>query len=371
MEQVPTATRHAENLRWAYRMVLGRDPENEAVHEAWSRRPPQELLAFLAGCPEGIARQKAGYPAAGAWLEGALPRAAVLAAHQLLHGTEPTEAQVAAALRAHASPASFRRSFLGWLEAGGIPALMDARPEVAFPLLGRRLTLRGTGQEPYWPGLAEGVPDPRIARLARLAAAAFPDGGAGRVVVDAQAGTGLAAIAMGAALPYHAALLGLEAEAEALELLRHNLPANGIDGALIVEATLGAGDEADLSRRRLDGVLAEQGLERLDLLRLSAGGEETAALFGSAQAIRRDRPIIVAEFNPWNLMTVARENPLAVLEEWNAAFPHLVGFDDAGDPLALSGAEGLPWLLHAALTRPGGVGDVVLCHDLGWVERWA
>jgi hypothetical protein len=261
------------------------------------------------------------------------------------------------------------------VDAGDVGPQAETR-EAEFPLFGQRRTLRGTGREASWPYLAEGLADPRIERLARVAAAAFPDGGAGRVLVDAHAGSGLAALAMGTALPYHAWLLGIEPEAEAAELLRHNLAANGLHEIRIAETALAAEDRvteggADLPGRRLDGILAEQGLERLDLLRLAADGHETAAMFGAAQAIRRDRPMVFAEFNLWTLMTVARENPLAVLEEWHAAFPHFVGFDDDGDPLPFPGTEGLPWLLHAVLTRRGGMDDVVLCHDLGWVERWA
>ncbi|TCH96614.1 hypothetical protein EJV46_18675 [Roseococcus sp. SYP-B2431] len=248
--------------------------------------------------------------------------------------------------------------------------------EAEFRLLGQRRTLRATGREPAWPHLAQGRPDPRTERLARVAAAAFPDGGAGRVLVDAHAGSGLAAIAMGTALPYHAWILGIEPEPDAAGLLRHNLAANGLHETRFAGTALGAEDRvvagrADLSRRRLDGVLAEQGLDRLDLLRLAAAGHETEAMLGAVQAIRRDRPMVLAEFDLWTLMTAARENPLAVLEEWHAAFPHLVGFDDEGDPLPFAAAADLPWLLHAVLDRRAGVDDLVLCHDLGWLERWA
>ncbi|MDB5378988.1 MAG: fkbM [Rubritepida sp.] len=364
-------TQDAENVRWAYRMVLGRDAENEAVTEAWSHRPPRDLLNALATSPEALSPSKAGQAATAPWMRALLPPAAVTAAYRLLRGADPSEEEVAAALRAHASPASFRRSLLEWIRAGEIPAEPESREEKGFHLLGQRFTLRATGRESSWHYLAQDLQDPRIERLARVAAAAFPDGGAGRVLVDAHAASGIAGIAMAAALPYHACLLGIEPEAEAAALLRHNLAANELHETRLAETALGAEDRTDLSRRRLDGILAEQGLERLDLLRLAADGHETAAMIGAAQAIRRDRPMVFAEFNLWTLMTVARENPLAVLEEWHAAFPHLVGFDDDGNPLPFTGAEGLPWLLHAVLNRRGGVDDVVLCHDLGWVERWA
>lgn len=237
-----------------------------------------------------------------------------------------------------------------------------AAQEVELHLLGQRLAFSATGREPSWP---------RIERLARVAAAAFPDGGAGRVLVDAHADSGLASLALGTALPYHAWLAGIEPEPGAAALLRQNLAANGLHETRFAEAALGAEDAPELSRRRLDGLLAELDLGRLDLLRLAADGQETAAMLGTAAAIRRDRPMVIAEFSLWPLMTSARENPLAVLEEWHAAFPHLVGFDDEGQPLPFPSAENLPWLLHAVLTRRGGLDDVVLCHDLDWLERWA
>lgn len=369
MDQAPTVTQDVElqdveTVRWAFRLILGRDPENEGVIEAWRQVPPRELFATFLNSAEAEARQQAGFRPAGPWMRDALPPAAVIAVYRLLRGADPSPAELAAALRAHASPASLQDSLIDWIGAGEIPAGTEAREEKAFQLLGERFTLRGTESD-----FARPLPDPRTGRLARVALAAFPDGGAGRVLVDAQAGSGLAALAMAAALPYHAEILAIEPEAEAAALLRHNLAANGLTESRVAEARLGAGEEAD--RRRLDSLLAEQGLERLDLLRLAAEGQETAALLGAAAAIRRDRPMIVAEFNLWTLMTSGRENPLAVLEEWHAAFPHLVGFSDEGHPLPFDEAESLPWLLHAVLTRRGGMDDVVLCHDLDWVERWA
>jgi hypothetical protein len=371
MEQAPTMTLDAEDVRWAHRIILGRDPGNEGFVETWSQRPPHELLSMLADSQEAGAWEKVSLPAAAPWMRDPPPPAAAVAAYRLLRGAAPGGAGLAAMLRAHASLVSLRRSLLAWIQAGGIPAEPEPQEERGLHLLGRRYTLRADAQEPAWHSLSRDQPDPRTERLARIAAAAFPDGGAGRVLVDAHAPSGLAGIAMAAALPYHADILGIATTAEAAALLRHNFAANELHETRVAKAVLGAGDHADLSRRGLDGILAEQGLERLDLWRLVAGGQETAAMLGAIQAIRRDRPMIVAEFNLWALMTAGRENPLAVLEEWHAAFPHLVGFDDAGNPLPFSAREDLPGLLHAALTRRGGVDDVVLCHDLGWVERWA
>lgn len=359
MDQAPFVTQDAEDVRWACRLVLGCEPESDAVTEAWRHHPPGALLASLTASPAAWGRLG---PVAGSWMCRPLPAPAVSAAYRLLRGADPSIAELAATLRAHASLASFRLDLRRWIEAGIIPDASGMGEEHPFQLLGRHCTLRG---EP------EGVPVRRPARLARLAASAFPDGGAGRVLVDAHAGTGLGLIAMGIALPYHADLLAIEPGAEAAGLLRHNLLANELHESRVVEAMPGAEDLPDLPCRQLDAILAEQELERIDLLRLAAGGQETAVMLGAAQAIRRDRPIVFAEFNLWNLMTVSRENPQAVLEEWHAAFPHLVGFDDDGDPLPIPRAEGLSWLLHAVLNRRGGVDDVVLCHDLGWVERWA
>ncbi|MDB5414172.1 MAG: fkbM [Rubritepida sp.] len=406
------AKQNAETVRWAYRLILGREPESESVIRAWAGVPPRETLMHFATSPEGAGNRLTGYPTRGAWMLEQLTPQMAIAAHQLRHGCVPNDEEIEAALVGHDDIAAFRAAFLASPEVAAAAAAPVAaavtgadqsqQQEQGFSFFGQSFTLRGEGREEYWRSLVDGAPDSGVNRLARVALAAFPDGGAGRVLVDAGANIGLTTIAMATAAPYHAAILSIEPDERSTALLRHNLEANGLTEARVIEAALGAEDGVasmrragnntatnyilssgsrapaanatamtlDVPVRRLDTLLAEQGLDRLDLLKIDVEGGETEVMLGATQAIRRDRPIIFTEFNLWTQMTVAGRNPMDVLEEWHAAFPHFVVFDDAGNPLPIQNGDGLLWLLYAALTRRNGVDDLVLCHDLDWVERW-
>lgn len=391
----------ADLVRWAYRLVLGREPENRAVIQGWSAVAPREILAAMAASPEAEGCRMAGFPAKGGWVGEPLSRGAAVAAHRLLHGVAPSEPEVAAALEGHRSLLSFRAGFLKQLYGEAVEADPPGGPR-RFVLLGQTCTLQGDPGDGYWEALSQSDSDPSAERLARLARAAFPDGGAGRVLVDGGANLGLTALALAAGAPGHAALLCAEPDPRCTRLLRANLAANGLDRARVVEAALGAEDgtatmrladdnpsvnyvigersyapeiasrRAELPLRRLDTVLAEQGLGRMDLLKIDVEGSESAVMAGAAGAIRRDRPLVFAEFNVWTQMAVAMRNPLEVIEEWHAAFPALVVFGEDDDrPTPLYTREALLWWLHGVLTRRGGLDDLVLCHDLGWMERWA
>ncbi len=220
------------------------------------------------------------------------------------------------------------------------------------------------------------------------------------MLVDAGANIGLTGLAMAAGAPYHAALLAAEPDPRSVGLLRGNLAANALTEAQVVEAALGAEDGTALLRtaddntsvsylvgerthapaagasrlevplRRLDTVLAERGLGRLDVLKIDVEGTEADVIRGAMGAIRRDLALVFTEFNLWTQMVVARRNPVDVLEEWRGIFPGIVAFQ--GDrPLVLHDRDALLWWLHGLLTERQGLDELVLCHDLGWVERWA
>lgn len=407
-----------ESVRWAYRFVLGREPENENVIGHWaSLGDGRAVLAHFVQSPEGIARCDAGFPTWGDWSHAPLDATIVAAAHLLRFNTMPTTDEIAQALTLHGTIASFRDAFLNSAEvmamseivlppaATSTPPTLTPTPtptpqEHGFAILGQSFTLRGEGQEEYWRGLVEGPPDPSVERLARLIRAAFPDGGAGRVLVDAGANIGLTSLAMAAAAPYHAELLCFEPDERSIPLLRHNLAANRLERAQVLQMALaerdgtarlrrGASNTAtssllepygraqetgailvDVAVRRLDGVLTELGLDRLDFLKIDVEGAETTVMLGAAEAITRDRPIIFAEFNLWTQMTTGGRNPIEVLEEWRAAFNHMVVFDHQGRPLPIRDHDGLLWILHTVMTERGCVDDLILCDRLDWMERW-
>jgi hypothetical protein len=57
-----------------------------------------------------------------------------------------------------------------------------------------------------------------------------------------------------------------------------------------------AGDEITLTT--LDAFVAEQGIERLDALKLDVEGAECRVLAGGRESLRRFRPVMLVELNP-------------------------------------------------------------------------
>jgi len=414
MEPIVTNIPNIETVRWAYRLVLGREAESEAVLAHWAALGDgRTILAHFVRSPEAMANRAAGSPSYGAWIAAPLDASAIRAACHMRLNAIPSAAEILAERETHGDMLSFRRAFLASPEVraleeeGGSPLpprapVVTVEPEEhAVTVLGRRFTLRGDGPEEYWRDLVEKPVDPTLDRLTRLVRAAFPDGGAGRVLADVGANIGVTCLALAAAAPHHAELLCFEPDERSLPLLKHNLTANDLPGARVFGHALAERDGMARLRcgttnaatsvlvephsriqtmgaifrevpvRRLDSVLAEQGIKRLDLLKLDVEGGENLVMLGAMEAISRDRPIIFTEFNLWTQMTAGARNPLEVLEEWRAAFRHMIAFDEAGRPFPILDQDGLLWVLHTVMTQRGCVDDLILCDDLDWLGRWA
>ena len=410
MEPIATTIPDVETVRWAYRFILGREPESEAVLGHWaSLGDGRVILSYFVRSPEAQAHLLAGAGPLGNWALSPLGAPAIRAAFRLRFNAAPTEAELRAELLAYPDLMSFREAFLSSPELrdlaeqgpGTEVQRAPALEEHTLTVLDSSFTLRGDGPEGYWRRLVTGPNDPSLERLARLLRAAFPDGGVDRVLADVGANIGVTSLTMGAAAPHHAALLSFEPDARSLPLLRHNLEANHLKQARVLDyalaerdgwarlrrGTLNAATSVlaephsrtqsigaafdDVPVRRLDTVLQELGLGRLDFLKIDVEGSETPVMLGASEAIARDRPIIFVEFNIWTQMTAGARNPMEVLEEWRAAFRHMVAFDNAGQPFPILDHDGLLWVLHTILMERDCLDDLILCDQLDWLERWA
>ena len=411
MEPIVTNIPNVETVRWAYRIVLGRDAESDAVLAHWASHADGRLiLAHFIGSAEAAGHRQAGYPMAGAWARNRPGPDAVRAMYHLRFNAIPSPQEIEAELKAYPDFASFRKALLTSPEVRAMVAPSDAPRQASkpgtlqqphrFTVLDKTCQLSGAADDAYWQNLVQGPPDPSAGRLARMIRAAFPDGGAGRVLVDAGANIGLASLAMATAAPYFAELLCFEPDARSLPLLQRNLAANDVGRARVLDIALAERDGmaqlrvdagnrgisvlvephsrvqtasamvSEVPVRRLDGVLAELEIERLDLLKISVEGGETPVILGAAEAIARDRPFLFVEFSPWTQMTAGARNPLDVLEEWRAAFRHMVSFDANGRPIPILDHEGLLGVLHRVMKERDGVDDLILCDRLDWLERW-
>lgn len=410
---------YVEAARWAYRLVLGREPESETVIGHWAALGDgRVILAYFAQSPEARTHRLAGARPYGAWAMSPLGKPAITAAYRLRFDRTPTDDEIRAELATHASLMSFRQAFLAspeFREAmeqgpdGPLP-VVAAPPEAAsgrvqadqhtLTVLGRSLPIRGDGPDGYWQGLVDGPPNPSLDRLARVLRAAFPDGGAGRVLADVGANIGVTSLTMAAAAPYHAELLSFEPDPENLPLLRQNLAANDFAQARVIDVALAERDGVARLRcgtthgatsvlaeaysrvqtegavfkevpvRRLDSVLTELGVERLDFLKIDVEGGESPVMLGGSEFIARHQPIVFIEFNIWTQMTAGARNPMEVLEEWRAAFNHMVAFHTDGRPFPILDHDGLLWVLHTVLTQRDCVDDLILCDRLDWLDRW-
>ena len=418
-------------VRWAYRLGLGRDPENAQVVADWaSLQDPQAVLRHLARSPEAAEVVATGRPPLGSWPEEPADALAVESAWLLLRGRRPTDEEVKATLNACPDGTSLREMFLSspeYAEARS-PAPLPLAPVLAPPmpatppaaaapitapatsarawgdatvtLEGHPLTIRGHRDDAYWQELRHGAVEASVLSLHRVTRAHLADGGRGAVLMDAGANIGLASLAMALAAPQHAVLLAVEPDADSAAHLRHNLRVHGAGRARVEELALGArtgraefladaGNSAtghllagrsategigrlvvSVPVQRLDRLLADHGCERLDVLKVDVEGGEDAVLAGAGDLLARHRTLVHIEFNMWTMMAVAGANPRRVLENWAASFPHIVAFGDDGTPWPLTDQSLLMWFLYVTTTKRGGIGDLVLCHDVEWLRRW-
>jgi len=405
-----------ETVRWAYRLVLGRDAESEVVVGNWvGLGDPVAVLRHLARTGEAALMQTGAATPRGEWLQQPIDEPAARAAFLLLRGEMPSADAIAAIREACATGAALREAFLESPEFAAacavsaepdnfaIPAPAPARPspaEVRVLLDGKSLRVRGEQSDAYWTSLAHGGVDASAASLLRLVRAHLPNGGSGAVLMDVGANIGVSSLAMAQAAPEHALLLAVEPDAVNAGHLRHNLGINGLDRVRVEEIALGArGGEGRLRvdsansatghlvtaptategvgrevravpMERLDRLLMRHGCERLDVLKVDVEGGEDQVLAGAGDLLTRYRTLVHIEFNLWTLMAVAGSNPRTVLESWAAAFPHIVSFGDDGTPWPLTTHAHLMWFLYVTITKRNGLGDLVLCQDLEWVARW-
>ncbi|MCX8132974.1 MAG: hypothetical protein N3D18_03300 [Roseococcus sp.] len=343
-------------VRWAYRLVLGREPESAQIVADWVAGADLEgLREGLFSSAEFAALAAEGFPERGGWIHGAVTEEALAAMLLLRDGEAPSPAALAA-LRAEAPDLPALRRLL--LDS---PELRRRTPQRPRPPLrrhwiaGRRVALHGL-QEPEDtpPGLD------LAARHAALLRAAWTSQGAGRVIMDAGAGIGLATLGFALGAPAHAALLAHEAELEAAAALAANLAGNGVTAARVRAVALDSPTAA----------LAREGLARLDLLRL--GGAEALGEEGKAwaRAALAEGALVVLRLDLAAALARPGPGPRALLEGWRSLAPHLTAFTRAGEPYAVEGEEGLTRALLGALARPERADEFVLSREAGWRPRF-
>lgn len=344
----------AATVRWAYRFLLGRDPESDAVLDAWCGSGRVEgLMDGILTSPELAALALAGFPERGSWIEGPVTEEAVGVVLTLRDGAAPSPAAVAELRQRAPSLRVLRRVLLTHPAIDARLPRHEGLRRRALPLPGGEMTLAGDSRDPEFlaaPGLA-----PRWAALLR---AAWPEGGEGRVMVEDGAGIGVATLGLAAGAPAHARLIAHEAELRRAALLAENLGANNLAHATSRAVPLGD----------LPELMAQEGLARLDLLRLGGPGAARRAV-EMAPWLRERGTLVLVSFDLTELVADPA-GPRARLAACREAFSHLVGFDAAHDPQPLRDEDGLAAALRRVLLRPDRRDEFLLCPDLDWLARY-
>ncbi|NHK97927.1 FkbM family methyltransferase [Rubrivivax benzoatilyticus] len=152
----------------------------------------------------------------------------------------------------------------------------------------------------------------------------------GSVFVDVGAnigGTTLLAAAAGARI------LAIEASPRNADLFELNMRANAVSAQLFrcaagsavgevyfSEVAYGAGNHVEPSGalvvpvRTIDSIVAEAGIDRLDLLKIDVEGYESEVLRGARETLRTFRPTVVMEFNAYAISMHTNESPRLLAE---------------------------------------------------------
>ena len=345
----------ATTVRWVYRFLLGRDPESEAVIENWcSAGSLKAMREEVMLSPEMATLAMSGFPECGGWIDNQPTDEAATICLMLRDGAPPDAAAVQA-LRLRCPSLRTLRSFL--LTS---PEIEQRLPQPEGPrsrmlrLAGREMSLKGDSREPEFvaaPGFA-----PRLAALLR---AAWPDGGAGRVMVESGAGIGVTTLGLAAGAPRHAALIAHEDSLRKAAALSENLADNNLAKASVRAIAMGP-VAAMMERERLD---------RLDLLRLNEAGAARLAV-EMAPWLLAGGTMTLISFDLAKLLSERGPGPRDLLEACCAAFPHVVAFDARREPQPLVDEVEVSAAVHRALMRPDRRDEFLLCHDLDWLERY-
>jgi len=257
---------------------------------------------------------------------------------------------------------------------------------------GRRYAVAGSATDTYFEYAHEHA---KSASAVQAAARAIlpPDG----VAIDVGANIGLTVLALAPLLP-EGRILALEPGPKALAALHRTVALNELEPRVAVlgtalgqkpgrirlhESAHSAGshiltgaamrfegvDFVFVPITTLDLLVEEQGLTRVDFIKIDVEGFEEEVLLGGAATLERHRPACLVEFNAWVLQCNRAANPRRVLEAWLARFPAVHALRGKSPPERITAANALDFL-HDHMVERGCADDLVLSFDDAWVSRW-
>jgi FkbM family methyltransferase len=113
-------------------------------------------------------------------------------------------------------------------------------------------------------------------------------------------------------------------------------------GAFVYESVAGVHD-VEVQVTTVDDLLADQGLDKLDVLKIDVEGAEAVLLRGATRTLQRNRPVIIMELQEPSLRAMGSSST-EVLELLEDHAYRVYGFSDRSgrpDPLELSGLDNI------------------------------
>lgn len=317
-----------ETVRWAYLLLLGREPESPEVMENWRGAGLAALRAGILASPEFLARAAGGR--LGSPVAAVPDREALRTALALRDGAWPGEAALADA------PQDLDSLRAEVLAAPDIAALLPKREGLRtrrLRILDAEWSLLGDTRDPDFAG-APG-PAPVLAAAVR---ALFPDGGKGLRIADRAAGIGLASLAMASGAPAH----------ESLDAWEGRLP----------ESAFLAANLCALPTARVLALPPPAPGPGHGLVRAAGVADALALPEGTAALLRLELRAVLLE---------ERTDPRAALAALATVFPGAAALLDTHAPLPLD-AAGQEAALAAALDGPV---ELVLAPGPAWMARFS
>jgi FkbM family methyltransferase len=372
---LPAKSASGEAALWAIRFLCGREPRDMAEIDALRRLGQvSRIRAVLMRGPR---------PARFTF-EAPMDAWTVTWAFRMILGRPPESAAVVAQFRALPSPQALADTLYDSAEFES-----NGKPWTQIEINGHPALFTGQPSDGYYRGLHLAADD--AGQVGDLAAAVGRARGRPMEIVDIGANLGLTAVAMA---PHASRLLAVEPNPITADCLGFNLGLNSLDHVELARTALGdtegevsfhtaefaagshiAEDDGVRPSTRvpitlLDSLLAERGFGDVGFIKIDVEGFERQVIGGATATLASSRPVIFVEFNTWALMANGDNHPLRLLAEWVAAFPHVHAMTEVTalrfNPI---GPRDIRDILYRNIFHRGCVENLVLSHDLGWLEQ--
>ena len=134
-------------------------------------------------------------------------------------------------------------------------------------------------------------------------------------------------------------------------------PTSASASHLVIENTTLGGATTSVKVSTIDDVVANDGVKRLDLVKIDVEGLELDVLAGAKKTLSALEPDVFLEFNSFTLIAFGNQNPRFVLEQLLSIFPYVYRFE-AGQAHEIRDARSILAFIHDNLVKRGCIDDL-------------